>query len=81
MDITMISPLHCGNCGMPIDHAAEYHPIEFCILWENAYDPLLFVKEAAVRLGLVEAEAAPKTFIKDLPDAEQQQIVRDMLGE
>lgn len=49
-------PLHCGRCGMPLEHAAEYHPIEFCILWENAYDPFVFVKEAVVKLGLVVPE-------------------------
>lgn len=28
----------CQECGM-IVHPAEFHPIEFCVLWRNGYDP------------------------------------------
>jgi len=44
-------PARCGNCGMWLSSWAEYHPVEFCVLYRAGFKPWDFVTEVLERIG------------------------------
>ncbi len=59
----------CACCGMTLLAMGEYHPREFCILYENGSDPIAFVEWSAFRLGLIELkdiEPVKPILLKDV---------------
>lgn len=40
----------CGRCHYKLSDPTDYHPVSFCVLVENKYDPIEEVNKARVRI-------------------------------
>lgn len=66
----------CQECGMNTAAASEYHPIEYCVLYKEGFDPrqleqtlrLATVARIRQKLLLNEGEAIPEDYARLILD-------------
>ena len=70
------SSVTCQECGMNTATPTEYHPIEYCVLYREGYDPrhleqtlrLATVGRIRQKLLLNEGEAIPEEYANAVLD-------------